>query len=507
MDIRDVSSQFSVYVFTTNVDTGASVKVSLSSAGYDAYYFQDPESLENALRDNPPHLLVFSTSAFVGNLSEFVDYVLEINEDIKFIALGKSDQFAILSQYNEYGFVDVLDEDLSAVDLRVVWAVDRAAEKMYLTFQNEQLYSDLKSTEEKFSEQNALVAANQQSLQALEVEKKKLLVEANAIEDNLSLKINAYRSASSKEELVQNFLNNIGSKVCVFFKYLPSVRSFVATHANGVPSHEIQGVGVQLDSESAKELAAQITTGLLPKNFSLMLKEAFQFNPPKILPVYMATQLEGIFVYAGQMSEVESRKMTEEFSLFSLCYSHFYLEKKVDTLEVTDFVTEVYNRNFYLKSIFDEVSRSRRQRIPVSVVKISMDEFYEIESSLGESVRDELLKSIATITHKSSRSNDLTCRTGMNEFAMILPNCNKKGAALRAERLRRIIEGTTFLDNGFKVSISLGVSEYPSLSDSEKTLDETATKALQHIADKGGNKICMYRAADSFKPEFDVPVE
>lgn len=46
MDIRDVSSQFSVYVFTTNVDTGASVKVSLSSAGYDAYYFQDPESLE-----------------------------------------------------------------------------------------------------------------------------------------------------------------------------------------------------------------------------------------------------------------------------------------------------------------------------------------------------------------------------------------------------------------------------------------------------------------------------
>lgn len=81
------------------------------------------------MRDNPPHLLVFSTSAFVGNLSEFVDYVLEINEDIKFIALGKSDQFAILSQYNEYGFVDVLDEDLPAVDLRVVWAVDRAAEK------------------------------------------------------------------------------------------------------------------------------------------------------------------------------------------------------------------------------------------------------------------------------------------------------------------------------------------------------------------------------------------
>ena len=92
----------------------------------------------------------------------------------------------------------------------------------------------------------------------------------------------------------------------------------------------------------------------------------------------------------------------------------------------------------------------------------------------------------------------------MNEMAMILPHCSKKGAAIRAERLRRIVEGTTFMENGMKVSISLGVSEYPSLCDSAKTLDETATKALTHILDKGGNKICLYKAPDSHHPEFEV---
>lgn len=507
MDIREVSSQFSVYVFTPNVDHGAPIKVALSSAGYEAFYFQDPESLENALKDNPPHLLVFSTEALAGSLGDFVDYVLDINEDIKFIALGKSEQFEILSQYNDFGFVDMVDESAPALDSQVLWAVDRACEKLYLTFQNEQLFADLKKTEQKVVEKNNLLESAQSQIKALENQKQNLVLEANNIESNLALKINAYRSVSSKEELVQNFLNSIGSKVCIFFKYLPSVRSFVATHANGIPSQAIQGVGVQLDIESAKDLPQQITMGALPPNFSKMLSEAFQFAPPKVLPVYLTTHLEGLFVYGGQMSEVETQKITEEFSLFSLCYSHFYFEKKVDSLEVTDYLTEVYNRNFYFRAIFDEVSRSRRQKVPVSVVKIAIDDFYEIESSLGESVRDELLKAVATITHKSSRTNDLTCRTGVNEFAMVLPNCTKKGAALRAERLRRIVEGTSFLDNGFKISISLGISEYPSLSENDKSLDETATKALAHIIDKGGNKICLYRAADSFRPEFEIPAE
>ncbi|MNL05426.1 Diguanylate cyclase DosC [compost metagenome] len=204
------------------------------------------------------------------------------------------------------------------------------------------------------------------------------------------------------------------------------------------------------------------------------------------------------------MDEAKRQHMGEEFSLFSVCYSHFVLEKKVDTLEVQDFVTELYNRNYYMKIVSDELERGRRLRQPLSVVKIAMDDFYEIESSLGEAVRDELLKSLASVVAKTSRTNDVTCRTGMNEMAMILPHCSRKGAALRAERLRRIVEGTSFLNNGMKVSVSLGISEFPTLCDSVSGLDETASKALLHILDKGGNKICLFKAPENHRPEFEV---
>ncbi|MNL21871.1 Diguanylate cyclase DosC [compost metagenome] len=242
----------------------------------------------------------------------------------------------------------------------------------------------------------------------------------------------------------------------------------------------------------------------MPPHFSKVLVEAFHFNPPKILPVYAGGALEGVFVYSGTLDEIRRHHLSEEFSLFSLCYSHFALEKKLDAVEVQDFVTDLFNRNYYMKTISEELERGRRLRQPLSVVKVAMDDFYEIESSLGEAVRDELLKSLASVITKTSRTNDVTCRTGANEMAMILPHCSRKGAALRAERLRRIVEGTSFLNNGMKVSISLGISEFPTLCDSVQALDETATKALLHILDKGGNKICLFKAQENHKPEFEV---
>ncbi|WP_413577296.1 GGDEF domain-containing protein [Bdellovibrio sp. HCB290] len=495
MDIRDHSSQFTIYVFTTDVDQGAAAKVSLSQAGYDAYFIQDPEQLEQRLKDSPPHLLVFWTATMAGALSDFVVHVQKINDEIRFIAISSLGQFDILSQYQRFGFMDVISDEAVALESRVLWAVDRACEKLYFSFQNEQLIDDLEASKQE------LESVQQEALKNLKHQ------EEEAARPAYPMRIADYRSAQSKEDMVQRFLNGISESRCVFFKFLPSVRSFVATHANGIDSAQIQGVGAQLTTDEMKDLGSQLALGLIPPSFAQLLTEAFHLKPPKAIPLYGGNQLEGLFVYSGGLDAQAVAQLNDEYTLFNLCYSHFVLEKKVDTLEVQDFVTELYNRNHYVKVLEDEVARARRLKQPLAIVKISMDDFYEIESSLGDAVRDELLKSLAIVISKSSRTNDTNFRTAANELTMVLPHCSKKGAALRAERVRRVVEGSTFLDNGMKVSISLGVSEYPSLCDSPKTLDETAGKALAHIADKGGNKICLYKAPESHKPEFEIPAE
>lgn len=504
MNIRDQASHFSIFVFTADVDVGAAAKIYLSKAGYDAFYFHDPEALERSLRENPPHLLVFATRALAGTLSEFVPYVLAINEDIRFIAISALNQFDTLAKYDTHGFVDILPEEGGGLEGRILWSVDRACERLYLTYQNEQLFDQLQETKAKMEEIHTAAITSMRTPPPPHSQEALTEVEHKA---DLSIRIGQYLAAQSKEDLIQRYLQHIPQTLCLFFKYLPSVRSFVATHALGIPASDIQGVGVQLAAADLKELGSQMSLGLLPARFSDMLVEAFKFNPPKALPLYAHSALEGVFVYSGSLSAKDAQAMSEEFSLLAVCYGNFTLEKKVDSLEVQDFVTELYNRNYYQKTLIDEVARARRLKRPTSVVKIALDDIHEIEASLGETVKDELLRSVAAIITKTSRSNDVTCRTAANEIAMILPHSSKKGAALRAERLRRIIEGSSFMDNGMRVSVSLGISEYPSLCDSAKSLDETASKALLHMSDKGGNKICLYKAPETHKPEFEVPAE
>jgi diguanylate cyclase (GGDEF)-like protein len=115
------------------------------------------------------------------------------------------------------------------------------------------------------------------------------------------------------------------------------------------------------------------------------------------------------------------------------------------------------------------------------------------------------LKAIATLIKRTTRVNDYACRTGPVEVSLVLPHCSKKGAAIRGERLRRAIESHSFSLSGVHVSVSTGISEYPTLCSTTEELDLTAAQALRYVVDKGGNKVCLFKAPDSFKPDFEVP--
>ena len=111
---------------------------------------------------------------------------------------------------------------------------------------------------------------------------------------------------------------------------------------------------------------------------------------------------------------------------------------------------------------------------------------------------------MAEIIKKTSRLPDYICRTNENEFSIVLTNCNRKGAALRAERLRQSLKMESFSKAGIVVTVSQGISEYPSLTKSAAVLDETARKTLEFILTKGGDKICIYKAPSDHKPDFQV---
>jgi DNA-binding response OmpR family regulator len=139
VNIRELSSQFSVYVFARDVDRGAGMKVALSGAGYDCFFFEDQTQLLDRIQQNRPHIIVITTMSVRDSLSSLVEAILKISPESRFVFLARKDQFATLAKYGNYGLDDILLDEPEGLDARIIFSVDRACERIYLTFQNRRI--------------------------------------------------------------------------------------------------------------------------------------------------------------------------------------------------------------------------------------------------------------------------------------------------------------------------------------------------------------------------------
>jgi diguanylate cyclase (GGDEF)-like protein len=127
-------------------------------------------------------------------------------------------------------------------------------------------------------------------------------------------------------------------------------------------------------------------------------------------------------------------------------------------------------------------------------------------TEFGADEGQTVLKAFAQVLQKHSRVNDIIGRVGSDEFGMILPHTTKEGAAIEAERLRRMIESADFtkvIKSFPHLTISIGVSEYPSVCRDADELFQTADEALFQVRERQ-NKVCLAQAPEAFEPDFFV---
>ena len=171
------------------------------------------------------------------------------------------------------------------------------------------------------------------------------------------------------------------------------------------------------------------------------------------------------------------------------CLPFFLLQEK-NTL---DELTGLYNRRFYDQKIQAEFRRSRRNLTPLSLVVIDIDHFKKVNDNYGHLAGDECLVAVsACIKRCLRRSADISCRYGGEEFCLILPETDSKGALVLAEELRESIETCQISYNNIaiKLTISCGISTYLQQKNIKpEHLFAVADQALYKAKDNGRNQI------------------
>jgi diguanylate cyclase (GGDEF)-like protein len=160
----------------------------------------------------------------------------------------------------------------------------------------------------------------------------------------------------------------------------------------------------------------------------------------------------------------------------------------------TDSLTKIANRRCFNIRFRQEWKRLFREQNPLSLILFDVDYFKSYNDCYGHPQGDRCLIKIAQTVQKAvGRSSDLVARIGGEEFAVILPNTDLKGAKVAAENIRLAIESLkiTHQDSQInsQVTISLGImSLIPTAGQSPTTLINQADQALLEAKRRGKNQ-------------------
>jgi diguanylate cyclase (GGDEF)-like protein len=129
-----------------------------------------------------------------------------------------------------------------------------------------------------------------------------------------------------------------------------------------------------------------------------------------------------------------------------------------------DELTELYNRRYFYERFLEELRRSRVSRQTLALVVLDIDGLKKINDEYGHAVGDIVITNLARVINKHIRNNDVPARMGGDEFAVLMPDTDKRGAYALAQRLWEELEEIPMYEHeGLRLllNVSIGVSGYP----------------------------------------------
>ena len=190
----------------------------------------------------------------------------------------------------------------------------------------------------------------------------------------------------------------------------------------------------------------------------------------------------------------EEAQLIKRFaSLAALAYDNARRRELLSEQARTDELTSLFNRRHFHERLAAELARAHREDAPVGLVLLDVDDFKRVNDVHGHPVGDQVLVAFAGVLEGHVRAGDVVCRTGGEEFAVILPDADDAEAAQAAERIVEAVRGARWGVAG-QITASAGVAVAPADAATVATLFKAADDCLLAAKAQGKDRVVL-RAA------------
>jgi diguanylate cyclase (GGDEF)-like protein len=199
-------------------------------------------------------------------------------------------------------------------------------------------------------------------------------------------------------------------------------------------------------------------------------------------------------------SEEDLRLLVSIGAYASVAIERSQFHQKTEELKrisITDSLTSLLNRRYFQERMSEEIERSRRHLLPLSLIMMDLDNFKSINDTHGHMIGDEVLKLTARCLRNCIRTIDVAARYGGEEFTIILPQTNKLEAAVIAERVCNEIRKLDIpLDqDGLRIplTVSVGLATFPDDADNLEGVIRKSDIALYQAKTQGKDRVVIHQ--------------
>ena len=168
-------------------------------------------------------------------------------------------------------------------------------------------------------------------------------------------------------------------------------------------------------------------------------------------------------------------------------------QEQLFEMSITDELTRLYNRRYFMKRLVEEFSRARREKKTLGALMFDLDHFKAINDQRGHAAGDAALRAAAETLQNGARDYDIVARYGGEEFIILLPETGKKTVMAVGERLRQAIAttGVTFEKDTFSITASFGAAVLHNKDASADSFIQRVDSALYEAKAAGRNRGIM----------------
>ena len=256
-------------------------------------------------------------------------------------------------------------------------------------------------------------------------------------------------------------------------------------------------------STHEKVVINDVKTDSITAPFSDTLGDA-GINALLVIPIVLYDQNIGSLLLRAARStgsftlrEISFFEIVTEAASNALERAHLFesiqiANESLERLAITDGLTGLYNHRYFRDRLEQELERALRYRLPLSCLIFDVDDFKKFNDTYGHLLGDDILREIADRTQRCVRKSDIVARYGGEEFVVIMPQTDKQGAMVQAERLRQVIADSPFygVPDNTPVTVSVGVAvlDFDAMLVCEDLL-RVADQALYEAKGSGKNKV------------------